>query len=376
MLESLIPDYAYWWVYFIFATILVIGISMTSQGLISYNNGRVSYRNAILVGIIFIVFFGLRPTHGIYMADTWAYADGYNAIKAGCNLDLGFDTLDESLWNLLLKVMADAQLDVSLWFTAIAGIYICFNLIGIHRVFRGQEYAAFLFYIVFFLFYSAGTNGIRNACGYSIVFYAMTISLSKKHDKYFRMAVWCFIGYLFHSSVIMLIASIICANTVVKSTKKAVLIWFVAIFLSLVFGNMLANYISQFSSDPRAQGYLDAGQEYELMPSSALVNSRFRWDFLLFSALPIYIGYYVTTVRGITDKFYQFLLNTYILTNAIWVVFIYAAFSNRFAMLSWCIYPYVLYYPFAKFKIWGGGLQNQRATMLLWLMLLFNLWFL
>lgn len=185
------------------------------------------------------------------------------------------------------------------------------------------------------------------------------------------MALAIFVGYLFHSSVMILVVGVIGAITLVKTTKKALIVWFAAIIISLIFGNALADYISQFATnDDRAQRYLQYAQDSELMEGFSHIG--FRWDFLLFSALPIGIGYYVTVVRGIKDRFYQFMLNSYILANALWVIFIYAAFNNRYATLSWCLYPYLLYYPFAKFRLDNVCKQNKCAVILLWMMLGFS----
>jgi hypothetical protein len=52
-----------------------------------------------------------------------------------------------------------------------------------------------------------------------------------------------------------------------------------------------------------------------------------------------------------SDPFYARLVNTYLLTNALWVLVIHASFSNRFAYLSWFMMPWVLLYPFVTGKV-------------------------
>jgi hypothetical protein len=51
------------------------------------------------------------------------------------------------------------------------------------------------------------------------------------------------------------------------------------------------------------------------------------------------------------DPFYARLVNTYLLTNAVWILVIHANFSNRFAYLSWFMMPWVLVYPFIPGKV-------------------------
>ena len=80
--------------------------------------------------------------------------------------------------------------------------------------------------------------------------------------------------------------------------------------------------------------------------------------------MPILLGYYVVIKRGISDKVYLILLNTYTISNAFWVMIIRANFSNRFAYLSWFMLPIVLAYPLFKFDIWGDS-QGKRASQIM-----------
>ena len=335
---------------------------------IAIGRGAVSYRKTFALGILFILFFGLRPTQGIAMADTEGYASVYDLTR------MGLQQIHEKefVWAFIQDTMAHANLSVGLWFTVIAAIYILFNIKGIRRLFPNQEYSVFLIYVAFFLFYSGGINGIRNACGCSIVFYAMSLYTEPTKKNLLKIIFWCIIGYQMHSSVIVTIYSFIIACFFIKRTKTAVLVWLwtICIVITLVAGNTLAELGATFIDDDRAISYLSAGKDLQNMEGFS--HSGFRWDFLAFSALPIIVGYYVTVTRGVHDRIYQILLNTYIIANAVWIIFIYAQFSNRFAMLSWCIYPYVLIYPYMKFHLWNFNIQNSRALAMLWIMFIFT----
>jgi hypothetical protein len=52
-----------------------------------------------------------------------------------------------------------------------------------------------------------------------------------------------------------------------------------------------------------------------------------------------------------SDPLYARLVNTYLLTNGLWVLVIHASFSNRFAYLSWFMMPWILLYPFVPGKV-------------------------
>lgn len=83
----------------------------------------------------------------------------------------------------------------------------------------------------------------------------------------------------------------------------------------------------------------------------------FRWDFLIYSALPIVTSCYFLFREEYRDVMYTWLLNIYIAANAFWILCMYAAFSNRFAQLSWFLMGFVFIYPFSSR---GSGRTRKR----------------
>ena len=102
-------------------------------------------------------------------------------------------------------------------------------------------------------------------------------------------------------------------------------------------------------------------------------HSGFRWDFLIYSMMPILLGYYIVIRHGIRNKTYEMLLNTYTLSNAFWIMVIRANYSNRFAYLSWFMYPIVLAYPLLKVDVWGE-IQGVRLKEIMFAQIAF-IWF-
>ena len=88
-------------------------------------------------------------------------------------------------------------------------------------------------------------------------------------------------------------------------------------------------------------------------------KTGFRWDFIAYSAIPILIGWFATAKQKITDKTYLFLLHTYLFSNACWVLINSISYSNRFAYLSWFLFPIVVLYPFCKFSL----IKNQGVFL-------------
>lgn len=375
-MESIIPGEAYKYIYaiIVFVLISIKSISPAPDGIIKPENKRTTYNKAFILGLFFIIFFGTRPNYGLAMADTSGYASVYQIQQTYHeHIHIDWKNGKEIIWNLICDFMASAGFPVWAWFTVVATIYIMFNLWGIKRIFPNHVYIVFLFYITFFLFYSGGINGIRNADAYSIIFFALSLYTQPKIRNYILIGILFFIAYQIHSSVIITITAFVVSLFLVKRTNLALCIWIGAIITSLTMGSSLAQFASTLTDDGRAAKYLEFANDVQMM-RTGFSHTGFRWDFLLFSALPIVLGWYVTVKRGIKDQFYQCLLNTYILANAIWIIFIYAAFSNRFAMLSWCIYPYILSYPFCKIGLWPKKEQNNIAIILLWVMFIFTIY--
>lgn len=74
--------------------------------------------------------------------------------------------------------------------------------------------------------------------------------------------------------------------------------------------------------------------------------SGFRPDFIIYSAIPIFLGEYLVRKLQIDSEEYDFLWKVYVATNAVFLLCTYASYINRIAYLSWLMYPFVLVYPF------------------------------
>jgi hypothetical protein len=96
--------------------------------------------------------------------------------------------------------------------------------------------------------------------------------------------------------------------------------------------------------DNRMSSYLSQDE------SSALVRYKvgFRWDFVLYSLIPIAAGWYYIVKQKFDDHLYKSIYSAYILANSFWLLVIRAPFSDRFAYLSWFLMPLILAYPVIK----------------------------
>ena len=71
----------------------------------------------------------------------------------------------------------------------------------------------------------------------------------------------------------------------------------------------------------------------------------FRLDFIIYSSMPVLMGYWVKYKYKMEERIYDMILNMYLVCNGVWMLCMYAAFTNRIAYLSWFMYPIVLLYP-------------------------------
>ena len=100
-------------------------------------------------------------------------------------------------------------------------------------------------------------------------------------------------------------------------------------------------------------------------------QTGFRWDFLIYSASAVYIGWFFIFKKKITDPLYIHIFGVYCITNAFWILVITAAFSNRFAYLSWFLMPVVFAYPMFRYKIWDNQYKTFSVILLLYFMFTF-----
>lgn len=362
-MEALIPSIFYRIFFLVFISILTLGkiISNGNATIISPDIKSHGLIKIVLIGGFLVLFFGLRSPYDpdSVFADTSGYTYFYERVQDGADSSLYDQANDDEADNnsefgfyLIRDTFAINGVNVSIWYLFVAAIYIFFTIWAIHKLFPNYEYLAFLFWLTSFGIYEGGINGIRNADACSIFLLGFSYFIAN-HRKVILGTILLLFAYFTHHAAGILIISFIGAYFFIKSTKSAVGIWILSIILSLLFGNTIANYIAALGLEDRMDEYMKISGNEAYM-ESAFAHVGFRWDFLLYSSIPIILGWYVTVVSGVKNRIYQILLNTYILANAVWIVFMYSAFTNRYAMLSWFLYGFILCYPILKFRIWSN----------------------
>lgn len=307
---------------------------------------------AFILMIGFALFIGMRPISGKYFGDTANYATHYMLMSEGKEIaDKG-----DWLWNLIMYFFSQ-HVDVSLFFTFVEIGYFGFTLWACKRMMPNNVLVAFLFCLGAFSFFTYGTNGIRNGLACSGVLLMLSF-LQRTKAEFFIALIIGFAMIGIHKSVSLPVVMALLSCSVIRKFSMAYCFWIASIIISLIAGGAISIFFSNFGFDDRMTNYITGETE------STFSRTGFRWDFLIYSMMPIILGYYVVIKRGIKDRTYLMLLNTYTLSNAFWVMVIRANFSNRFAYLSWFMYGVVLAYPLLRLDIWGAE-QGRNTSMIM-----------
>lgn len=316
---------------------------------------------ATVFTIIVILFIGLRPISGVF-SDMGMYAHTYNIILDGYNIPE--EGRDEWVFYWFGNVCKRIGLIDREYFLVIATIYFGLMAVTCWRLMRNNMFVAILFCFISLSCFSFGTNGLRNGMASSIMLLAITFLNNKKKWQIIIAILLMFLSINIHKSMTLPGLCAIVAFLVIKETKYAIFFWIASIGISAVAGNYVTEFFVDLGFDDRMEAYANL-DEFGEVKESVNVKAGFRIDFILYSIMPIIMAWYVTIKRNFKDSMYKIIANTYILSNAFWVMVIRSEQSNRFAYLSWFIYPLVIAYPLLRMNIWED--QDKKLAIILFL---------
>lgn len=337
--------------YIIIIFTLISCSQLNGQSSANISKGSNNTQLAYILTVAFALFIGLRPLSAIF-GDSWVYNYTYELMKN--NIGGEYKNPSEWIWSETMYFCSQT-VGVSIFFTLVSLGYFGFTLLACKTLTPNNVLVSLLFCLGAFSFFSYATNGIRNGLACSIVLYI--IALCAKSANKLLIILLIFVVINIHKSSFLPLTSLFASIYVVKSFKWAYKFWVISILISLVAGGFITSIFAGLGFDDRLSYLTSSGDGH-------YTKTYFRWDFLLYSMMPLVLGYYVVIKKGIQDKTYLILLNTYTLANAFWIMVIRANYSNRFAYLSWFMYPLVLAYPLLKLDIWGNQ-QGKRASQIM-----------
>lgn len=322
----------YQYIYLFVLALISIPVYNKYRSLDGYSSsGYPNNTAAYIVLVIFCLFIGLRPISSLFV-DMGAYDFLLSRFEGGY-FEFDRETLNLLFDNFLIWWGCNG-FNHNLFFLAMATIYFGCSFIGIRRLFPKHYYVAYLVYLVALSTFSYGTNGIKAGAAASLFILAISFMDIKWISIPLALVSWGF----HHSMKVVFVAYIIVIFF--KNPKYFFYGWFVCLIMSALHITFFQEYFANYT-DEHGAGYLLATEE----TTSAHIG--FRPDFILYSAMPVWIGYkYEFKHKYNISKTYSTLLHLYITINAVWLLCMYASFTNRIAYLSWFLYPIVLIYPY------------------------------
>ncbi len=323
--------------YTVFLTVVTIMTAVISSKYSSYPDSRFVLRRTSSGGALFLtvaltLFIGLRPLSYLF-TDMYNYHMSYYHVFGQ---PYSFNPDSENIFfDNILYYLASERYDLDLFFLLIAAIYFGGIFIAMKKLFPRDTLYAVVIYLGAFSTFSYATNGIKAGAAASIFLCAIA------YRRQLPACIMFLIASLgFHHSMIMPIAAFAICHFY-SEPKKYLSLWIICLIIAACHITFFQELFGSMANDQGA-GYL--------IKDKAISNwgyyAGFRFDFALYSAAPIVLGYWLITNCGYRSKTYNFIYSLYTLTNAVWLLCMYASFTNRIAYLSWLMLPIALTYPF------------------------------
>ena len=346
----------YYTVYLIIVTIITCFVSYNysgKNGLIKCSSESKSSLGTFLLALFMILFIGFRPA-SVAFVDMMNYITYYHAFHEGSVFI--FDKEAENLlFDNYFAWIGSMRLGTTFFFVTIAAIYFICTYIACKRMFPRDTLIAYLVFLAAFSTFSYGTNGIKAGAAAAIFLMALSYRENLKICIPLILVSWGF-----HHSMIMVVVAFV-LTLIYKNPKVYFAGWCFCLLVAAAhisfFQELFAGILSD-SGDNRGADYLTDNSDWG-------GKSGFRIDFVLYSAMPILVGYWAVYKKRLQlSKIYTCLLNLYMTLNGTWMLCIYASFTNRIAYLSWFLYPIVLIYPFLN-ENWGASRYKTLSKVVL-----------
>lgn len=326
-------------------TTSIIGVFFAIYLSILTNKQLLRGNKNVIIPAIFVIlvtlYIGTRPLW--CYCDTLLYTMIFDYVQSGIWESLPSENGSEQFFCVIEQLCIQTT-DASGWLLVVATFYVVGISVAAYRWLPQHIMIALLFMYTSAFFWPYATNTIRQGMATSIALLGLS---------YFcRGKVQLSIGYgllivalMTHKSTALILVAATSA-LFLRNTKSYIYIWLGCIVVGLFAQDFFKICFSNMVDDSRMNSYTTmTGLD------SKFSQVGFRYDFILYSSIPILMGWYVIIKKNIMDNIYKFLLHTYILANSVWVLINSTAFSDRFAYLSWFMYPILLAYPLCKHKI-------------------------
>lgn len=328
----------YYDIYILFVAILTWILVNRYKRIYVLQNGIANTENlGVIIASVTILFIGFRPEHVVFQ-DTISYIAHYRAVEG----DVFMSVKDEQnpLFYAIFYYVASLKLGYSVFFLIIAIVYFGGILFTSIWMFKKHGLLAFVTYLGAFSTFSYSVNGIKAGAAASIFLIGLAFMANNR-----KWLAWVFVllSYGFHHSMVMCIAAYLLVFFYNKNSKLYFMGWLVCLMTAALHITALQEFFGAImteNGDEHGAGYLLNGGLQD-----GWMVLGFRPDFVFYSSFPVFVGYIAKFKMRIDSKTYDFLLHLYLTLNGIWMLCMYAEYTNRIAYLSWFLYPIVLLYP-------------------------------
>lgn len=340
--------------HFMLFMVVVLSLLLYAKDLADPDIKSLSAKMGLSLVVLITLYMGSRlPSY--QFGDTGNYNKAYQYLQNGGELKIENDYIFNYFMLFCSKIMP-----VRLFLFLDALIYTLPMYLFSKKYLGSYWFYGFVMFAASYSFWPYGVNGIRNGMATS-VFILGLVYYQKKWIMYALFA----LSFGIHNSLMIPIAGFTVAG-LYRNPRIYFYIWLASIPLSLAGGGFWGTFFTSLGfGDERAGNYLDAGAISDLARSEGTTFSQtgFRWDFLLYSSAGVFAGWYFLVKNKVQDKFYIHLWGVYMIANAFWILVIRAAFSNRFAYLSWFLMAPVIIYPMLRYRFSPG--QNRMLAAVL-----------
>lgn len=293
------------------------------------------YVAAIILFVFLSIFIGTRPFARIFTDMSNYWEAWMRSVGEPFKFDLHRTNF---IFDNMFYAMSSMGLDIYVLFVLMDVIYFGCILWACRKMFHQNVFFSFIVYLAAFSTLSYGTNGIKSGAAAAIFLVAIAYM-----DKPLVSIILSVISYGFHHSMEVPIIIFYLA-LFIKRTEYYFALWVLCLFLAVVHFTGAQHFFASLGDEQGASYMLTEGEGF-------WVASGMRWDFTLYSMIPIIQGWRIIKHHKVRDEKYIRILNLYIACNAFWLLCMYADFTNRIAYLSWFLYPIVLIYPYLKIDI-------------------------
>lgn len=337
--------------YILYIIVLLFVIVQTTK-----KEAITSIFSCIIISLVFCYFVSTP----IVDFSNWGDDHSVYAAQFYYSNSINFYENSEFLFGILCYIIRCFSNDYVIFFFVISILYcFCYILVSKNYSKNNGTLAMFIMFVSSLFFVAYGVNTIRAGLAMSMLILAF--SFYNKQRIIFIILALCAINI--HQSVTLTLVSFLAA-LLIKKPKMCFTIWLISIILSFSMGGYFESLFVDIFEDNRANTYLLADAE------NTMYKMGFRWDFVIYSLIPILTGYYYMYKKNYTDETYKILYCTYLLANTFWILVIRANFTDRFAYLSWALMPIILIYPLINGQLFKH--QNYAISLVVFLNVAFT----